>query len=122
MALINFEVSNEKFKIHAKLLFAGEDIVIIIGGGETHIGAVGVSTPAVSPHFKDKIVSSSIITLPGHKDDIVCKLIGEKISKKLNKNICVITGIHYDNLTKEEIEEILNLCNMLIDKILEKLG
>ncbi len=122
MALINFEVSNKKFKIHAKLLFVGEDIVIIIGGGETHIGAVGVSTPAASPHFKDKIVSSSIITLPGHKDDIVCKLIGEKISKKLNKNVCVITGIHYDNLTKEEIEEILNLCNMLINKILEKLG
>ena len=121
MDLIKVDVSNERFKITGELIYVGDDILIVIEGGEFHIGAVGVSTPAASPHFKNKIISTSIITLPGHKDDIVCKIVGEKISKKLNKNVCIIAGIHFDNLTKSEINEILALCDKLADKILEKI-
>ncbi len=120
MELINFEVENERFKIFANIINQGNDLIVIIKGGEIHVGAVGVSIPADSSHFKNKIISTSTITLPGHKDDVVCKLIGEKIAKELNKIVCVICGIHYDNLKKNEINEILDLCEKLGEKIIEK--
>jgi len=116
MELTKVKVKNEKFEIEAKIIKQGDDIVIIIGGGKFHIGAVGVTLPPLPP---ENISSTSIITVPGHKDDIVSKIIGEKVAKELKRNVSVIAGIHYDNLDKNEIEEIISLCNNLGEKIID---
>jgi len=120
MELIKFEESDDRFKIFANVINFGKDLIVIIGGGEIHVGAVGISIPADSSHFKNKIISTSIITVPGHKDDVVCKLVGEKIAKELNKFVCVICGIHFDNLKKDEIDKILTLCEKLSEDIIKK--
>jgi hydrogenase maturation factor len=122
MELIKTEIKFEKFIIKAKVLFAGEDLIIIINGGKSHVGAVGVSIPTNSIITGNLTAYTSIITMPSHKEDIVVKLIGEKIAKATGKKVTVIAGIHFDNVSEKEIETILNACKKLSEKIIEKLG
>ncbi len=119
--MIKVEVHVESYLIHADILETGNDLVIIIGGGESHIGAVGISFPTVSINTEDNTVTTSVITLPSHKEDIVAKNISEKVAKVLNKKVVVIAGIHFDNLSKNDIDKILKGCNELSEKIIEKL-
>ena len=121
MDLIKVEEKIGDFTITAKVIKTGEDLVIIIGGGEIHIGAVGISFPTVSINTGDNSVTTSVITLPSHKEDIVAKNISEKVAKVLNKKVVVIAGIHFDNLSKNDIDKILKGCNELSEKIIEKL-
>jgi len=52
----------------------------------------------------------------------VVKLIGERLAKSLNRTVSVIAGIHFDNLKKEDIDTILNCCEKLTLKIIDRLG
>jgi len=122
MELINIEVIKKNFKIRADIIFQGNDIIILVKGGKAHIGAVGVSIPTDSIITGEQTAYTSIITLPSHKEDAVVKLIGENVSKKIGKNVVVIAGIHFDNISQQEIKLILNACEELSGKIVEKLG
>ncbi len=118
MKLINFESKIDNFTIKTSIIEIEKDIVIIIGGGKSHIGAVGISFPTASIIEKEKTTTTtSIITLPGHKDDIIAKIFSEKLSKALNRNVVAIAGIHFDNITKEEIDKIVKCSENLCIKI-----
>ena len=120
--MIKLEINVDKFKLTASVIKTGDDIVVIIGGGESHIGAVGISFPAESIITGETTITTSVITLPSHKDDVVAKRVSEKISKILNKKVTVIAGIHFDNLSENDINKILKGCEKLTDKIIEKVG
>ncbi|MGD9395644.1 MAG: hypothetical protein PVJ05_04375 [Candidatus Thorarchaeota archaeon] len=97
----------------------GKDLLIAIyGGDEHHIGGVTTAYPTES-HYRDATtVSVSTLTLPGHKDYVVANTAAEKICKALEVPVIVTVGIHYDNATVEEIEEIISVVNVLVDKII----
>ena len=70
-------------------------------------------------HYRDATtVSVSTLTLPGHKDYVVANTAAEKICKALEVPTIVTVGIHYDNATRKEIEEIISVVNVLVDKII----
>ncbi len=97
----------------------GKDLLIAIyGGDEHHIGGVAAAYPTES-HYRDATtVSVSTLTLPGHKDYVVANTAAEKICKALEVPVIVTVGIHYDNATGKEIEEIISVVNALVDKII----
>jgi hypothetical protein len=122
MELINFSVREKIFSITALVILTGKDVIVIVSGGREHIGAVGVSLPALSHVSGELSSSTSVITVAPHKEDVVVKLIGERLAKSLNRTVSVIAGIHFDNLKKEDIDTILNCCEKLTLKIIDRLG
>ena len=122
MELINIETNVEEHLISAKVLKVGNDILIIVTGGKSHIGAVGVTIPTDSIVTGKLTAYTSTITLPSHKEDIIVKLIGERVSKETGKNVVVIAGIHFDNLSQDKIGKIVENCSELSDKIIKKIG
>jgi len=122
MELINFSVREKIFSITALVIITGKDVIVIVSGGREHIGAVGVSLPALSHVSGELSSSTSVITVAPHKEDVVVKLIGERLAKSLNRTVSVIAGIHFDNLKKEDIDTILNCCEKLTLKIIDRLG
>ena len=97
----------------------GKDLLVAIhGGDEHHIGGVAAAYPTKS-HYRDATtVSVSTLTLPGHKDYVVANTAAEKICKALEVPTVVTVGIHYDNATSKEIEEIISVVNDLVDDII----
>jgi gallate decarboxylase subunit D len=84
----------------------GTDILAIINNAQAHIGAVAVAEFSSA----ENRASTSIITRFGHKDDQIAGSAAHAICKCLQKPVCVIAGIHLDDITKEEIEQIVQNC------------
>ena len=102
-----------KYRVWLKETTHGDDIVLFLGGGEKpHLGSVVLSEPGKKP-----VVINRKIKNITHKDWIVAKPIASKVSKKRNKPVVCIAGIHIDNATKEDIEKLKENCRKLEEKI-----
>jgi hypothetical protein len=96
-------------RLHAVRI--GKDLVVVIEGGEGHIGAVGAGTNCGG------LAVSSVLTVPGHRDDRIAKDAAERISKKFGCNCAVVAGVHYDNITAQEIKDVLIIGSSLVDEL-----
>lgn len=124
MRRITAKTAEESYRVEAEAIFLGEDLLVAIWGGEKpHIGAVGAAQPRPSLADGDKVsATSSVLTYPGHKEDVVVKHAAEAISAALDTNVVVTAGIHWDNLGPDEIKTVLARCREIVDLVLAELA
>ncbi|MBB6714026.1 hypothetical protein [Clostridium gasigenes] len=105
--------------INCSAINMGTDWNISIYGGEiSHIGAVALGIPRLSLDGSNKISSSvSVLTITGHKEDIIVQNVAKKICSKINSTVVVCCGIHIKDITFDEIENL----NYVIDELVEEL-
>ena len=65
----------------------------------------------------ERSATSSVLTFPGHKEDVAVKLVSEALSGRLNRNVVVVAGIHWDGLQPDEIRQLMEACEALKDRI-----
>lgn len=87
----------------------GDDLVVRIFNDAAHLGAVAL---AEYSHAEGR-TSTSVITRLGHKDDRVATEVAHELSRHFKKPVCAIAGIHLDNITAGEIDQILENCRKL---------
>jgi len=92
----------------------GNDLVVSIYNENAHIGAVAVG----EYHHEEERASVSVITRLGHKDDVIAQKAAYLISKTYKKPVCVIAGVHLDNITGEEIDSILENTANLVEEFI----
>ncbi|MGY5875044.1 MAG: hypothetical protein RTU30_04810 [Candidatus Thorarchaeota archaeon] len=97
----------------------GRDLLITIyGGDEHHVGGVSIAYPTKS-HYRDAdTVSVSTLSFPGHKDYVVSNSAADRICKALHRPVIVTVGIHVDNATKEQIEQIVTIVESFVDEVI----
>lgn len=93
----------------------GEDLLICLYNDKVHLGSVAISVF----DSKTKRASTSLITLLGHKDDKVAYDAAYSICKKTKKSVCAIAGIHVDNISDKEIQEILINASLVVNEYLD---
>ena len=91
----------------------GPDWLVEITGGAAHIGAVGVGCPL------GVRASASVISLPEHRDDRMAHHAAERISAALGCNCAVVAGVHFDDITPEEIQDTLKLYEDVLQAFLD---
>ena len=72
---------------------------------ETYLILSETSRPIIK--YEPGRSSVAVITRLEHKDDSVAQKAAYLISKHLKEPVCVIAGVHVDNLTRAEISKIL---------------
>jgi hypothetical protein len=92
----------------------GSDLVVRIYNQNAHIGAVAVG----DYDYEHKRASVSVITRLGHRDDALAAEAAYLLSKSIRRPACVIAGVHLDNITGEEIDEILANTRIAISEII----
>ncbi len=105
-------------KISLSAHHMGSDLIVYLYNENAHIGAVAVG----EYEHKEKRASTSVITRLGHKDDVVAQKAAHSISKSTRKPVCVIAGIHLDNITEIEISKILENTSSLVDEFITERG
>ncbi|HOW54346.1 MAG TPA: hypothetical protein PLR60_06780 [Syntrophorhabdaceae bacterium] len=111
------------FVIEGNVLPMGKDILVVLSGGEGHIGAIGMAEPRPSMRNPGMTSSSSsVFTYAGHKEDVVVKEISEFLSKEMNRKVVVVAGLHWRNLNGEEIAAVIESCRVLAKKIVQRTG
>ena len=96
----------------------GNDLLVCLYNQNSHLGAIAVG----EYDHEEGRASSSVITLRGHRDDEIAKREAHKIARHTKGKACVIAGIHLDNITEQEIAEIVENAHELVDELLPGLS
>lgn len=121
--LITVSDFNDRFVLTMTAVPVGKDFAVTLSGGEPpHIGAVAVAQPRPSLK-KDGSVSStgSVIALVGHKEDMLARKVALHMAKELQTVVSVSCGVHLDDVTEDEIQQILELSENLMHMIIAKI-
>ena len=92
----------------------GSDLVVRIYNQDAHIGAVAVG----DYDYEHERASVSVITRLGHKDDALAGEAAYLLSKSVRRPVCVIAGVHLDNITGEEIDMILSNTKLAVNEVI----
>lgn len=97
----------------------GGDLAVSIYNENAHIGAVAVGEYDAA-HAR---ASVSVITRLGHKDDAIAQSAALQISRSLHRPVCVIAGVHLDDIAQNEIEQFLENAELAVAKLINlKMG
>ena len=102
-------------KIDVAVDSMGSDLVVRIYNQDAHVGAVAIGD---YDHEHER-ASVSLITRLGHKDDVVAKEAAYLLSKSMRRSVCVVAGVHVDNITAEEIDKILANTRIAVGEIID---
>ncbi|MCD7737777.1 MAG: hypothetical protein LUH58_01875 [Lachnospiraceae bacterium] len=86
--------------------------VCLYGGSLPHIGAVSIVDP-------DGNMTTT--QFPGHRDGVVSAGWAKTIADEGFLPVSAVVGIHYDNLTKEEIEAVVAATDEMLKEALERI-
>jgi len=112
------ESSNGFFFKGTVMALDNGDVIVVVTGGRDHIGAVGLAVPRPSRLDSNNIsATSSVLTMLGHKEDVLVKDISEKLAAATGRNVVVIAGVHYDDLSGIDLKLLHELWRELTDKI-----
>ncbi len=100
------------FDIRMTHQWIGGDLLVVITGGREHIGSVSAA---------DSGTGVFSYAFPGHRDDVVSGRVSSFLSGELCCRVAVLCGIHYDNITREEITEVLEECDRSAAALLSRI-
>lgn len=95
----------------------GSDLVVFVYNENAHIGAVAVGE---YDHVHER-ASVSLITRLGHKDDAIAQTAAYLISKSSHQPVCVIAGVHLDDITGEEIKKLVANASLLVEAFVKSM-
>lgn len=118
----HFEAGEGRAHVVCDVRMLGDDMLVIVGGGEKHhCGTVVVSDPVEKK--RGIRASSSVMNYKGHKDELVVRMMTEGLCVGLKKKVVGVGGIHIKKATEEELLDIKKSCEeILADIIEERLG
>jgi hypothetical protein len=106
------------YQVSAHCQYIGKDLHIVITGGEQpHVGAVAVGT--LSSDESDGI-HVALITVSGHKEDVVVEKAARRLTRQLGITVLVAAGMHWDEIDKKGIAQVVEHADQLTEKILHE--
>ena len=136
---MQFTASQGRLNIYLRVFRLGRDLQVLCGGGASHVGAVALAAPehghapqpdspaqasqenqagqAVQPHG----VETRLLALPGHKEDALALRMAQSMAEALHCTVCVSAGIHYDNITRAEIQQVEQMAQDLTQRCISAL-
>ena len=113
MRELNLAEAVRNHPIHMKVTMLDEGINVLIAGGEhTHIGAVTM----ISPEGEQQSIQ-----YPGHKDGVLADEAARKLYEKFRCPVTISAGVHYDDITKEEIAEVVQCVRKMLGQVISQL-
>lgn len=97
------QAARQRIKITLTSHWQGPDILIRITGGAGHIGAVALADA----------VNCQSQQMPGHREGPLACNTAKYLANALQCKVAVVCGIHYNDITTEEIEVVLHLVQKL---------
>jgi 3-oxoacyl-ACP reductase-like protein len=94
---------NTPFTIQIQTYSMGKDRVFLITGGQAHIGAAAM---AYSIESQVKVDS---LTVPEHREETLARDLANWAYAEIGQTVCVLIGIHFDYVTKCDIDRIIEV-------------
>lgn len=94
-------VGSGRLLVKLELRIQGRDFLLLVTGGEAHVGAVAVLDGR-------EVDGRAVVTeMPGHREGPLAGECAEILARASGRTVAVVVGIHQDNATGEEISAIV---------------
>lgn len=114
--VFHIDAGEGDYVISAHGQYIGKDLHVVMTGGEQpHVGAVAVGMPS-----EEEGTTVALITVPGHKEDVVVEKAARRLSRQLGITVLVAAGMHWDEIDKKGIKQVIELADLLTEKVLHK--
>jgi len=91
----------------------GNDFAVTVyGGTKIHVGSVSIAGPG---HAAVSMV------LPSHMDNVIGEIYANKFTKEFGCNTSVTCGIHYENPTRKDLNDIVHESEILLGELIERI-
>lgn len=108
--MINIDKKSGRININLKAMHVGDDLLIVLCGGDRpHIGGIG---------YGGVNDDKQTISFKNHKDYILSDLFSKEISQIYKGNYVICSGVHLDNITKEEINTVKKLSEEILEEMI----
>jgi hypothetical protein len=123
LGAIQERCGTDRHRVNASALRCGNDLVVALQGGTRHhIGATAMAVPRPSLDDPSQISSSaSVLCVVGHKEDELARRVALRLSAALACTVTVAAGLHVDNATGDDIGLLLDNCDLMIERLIERL-
>ncbi|NGZ74532.1 prenylated flavin chaperone LpdD [Saccharibacillus alkalitolerans] len=92
----------------------GRDTLLIVTGGAAHIGASSTA------YAEDGGLRAGTSAVPGHKEHLLSEPAALHAARVLKRTVTVVMGIHYDGLSRAQIEELSEIVNRKIEEAIRE--
>lgn len=93
--MIHLEKTKGRVHLVLDACFMGEDIVVMISGGDRpHLGTISAGA---------RLEPMQTVQLQNHKEFYITEEVAVRLRKHFRGNFAVLSGTHLDNASKEEI-------------------
>lgn len=120
-----YDIASDGCTLCLNAQFLGKDICLTLTGGgkpsDAHIGAVALAVPHMSLSGQGISASASLLTVSGHKEDLLVRTLALNVAKRTNVTVVCICGIHIDNGHVKDFILIKRLAKQLIERFLAEL-
>ena len=91
----------------------GEDYLLLVTGGREHLGCTVLAEPRPSLTGEGQSSTSSVLNAGGHKDELLCRPLAEKLAAQKGARVVCTGGFHVDGITGAQLQEL----DRALDKI-----
>jgi hypothetical protein len=100
-----------------KVHWLGPDLVVHIGNGNAHVGAVALA----EYEEEHRRASVSVLTRSGHKEEIVAREAARRLAGSLRSPVCVLAGIHLPDASRNEIARLVRNAGSAVTSLIRSL-
>ena len=142
---MQFTARQGRLNLYLRVFRQGRDLQVLCGGGASHIGAVALAAPndghaqqADAPPLPGRAgqvgqvgqanqpeqvgqVETRLLALPGHREDALAQRMAQSMAEALHCAVCVSAGIHYDNISRAEIQLVEQMAHDLTQRCIAAL-
>lgn len=96
----------------------GTDLLAVLCGGAEHVGCVVLALPR--PSLADPqhtSCTSSVINRAGHKDEVLCRMVAERLCIHFKTVVVCAGGIHFDEITERQLCGLQTLVESMVSEI-----
>lgn len=119
---LRVEVADGPRRLEGWVQSVGSDTVVVVGGGHSpHVGCVVLAQARPSTADPRRTsVTSSVLTIPPHKEEPVARAIAERLARELGGVVVVTAGVHEDGLDMAGAAAYVGLAERLAGLIAER--
>ena len=104
----SFELHQDRVHLTLDLIAVGADLLVLLTGGRAHLGATAVAD------FAGSLREPWLCQLPGHREGELAELFARSLAQAYQCKVQATVGIHYDQITQAEINQVLQLAEELL--------
>jgi hypothetical protein len=112
-------VGDGRTAVALSLVRQGRDWIVTVTGGDAHVGAVAVESPAGGTRGEG---CRSLTVVPGHKEGPLAEQAATRLAAVADRTVVAVVGIHRDDATRAEIAAIVANVAQGVERLAEQLA